>query len=76
MAEAPKLKRIQSFTATFLTQRASIVKMITDDQLYSLAIFLGSAAMFLIVLYHFLEVNSDDHKAEEQPKVVAGKVKA
>ncbi|KAI8936373.1 hypothetical protein NX059_006785 [Plenodomus lindquistii] len=50
--------------------------MITDSQLYSLAIFLGSAAMFLIVLYHFLEVNSDDHKAEQQPKVVAGKVKA
>ncbi|CBX92707.1 hypothetical protein LEMA_P054130.1 [Plenodomus lingam JN3] len=50
--------------------------MITDNQLYSLAIFLGSAAMFLIVLYHFLEVNSEDHKAEEQPKVAARKVKA
>ena len=34
--------------------------MITDNQLYTLAIFLGSAAMLLIVLYHFLEVNSDD----------------
>ncbi|KAG9781351.1 hypothetical protein ABEF93_000055 [Exophiala dermatitidis] len=34
--------------------------MITDDQLYSLAIFLGAAAMLLIVLYHFLEVNSQD----------------
>ncbi|KAF2431077.1 hypothetical protein EJ08DRAFT_198011 [Tothia fuscella] len=32
--------------------------MITDDQLYSLAIFLGSASMLLIVLYHFLEVNA------------------
>ncbi|OAP57223.1 hypothetical protein AYL99_07961 [Fonsecaea erecta] len=32
--------------------------MITDAQLYSLAIFLGSAAMLLIVLYHFLEVNA------------------
>ncbi|RYO63255.1 hypothetical protein AA0113_g6251 [Alternaria arborescens] len=50
--------------------------MITDSQLYSLAIFLGSAAMLLIVLYHFLEVNSDDHKVEEKPKAAAGKIKA
>ncbi|KEF54202.1 uncharacterized protein A1O9_09998 [Exophiala aquamarina CBS 119918] len=34
--------------------------MISDNQLYSLAIFLGSAAMLMIVLYHFLEVNSQD----------------
>ena len=34
--------------------------MITDNQLYTLAIFLGSAAMLMIVLYHFLEVNSSD----------------
>jgi oligosaccharyl transferase complex subunit OST4 len=33
--------------------------MITDAQLYSLALFLGSASMLLIVLYHFLEVNKD-----------------
>ncbi|CAG5157058.1 uncharacterized protein ALTATR162_LOCUS4851 [Alternaria atra] len=57
-------------------RRAVALKMITDSQLYSLAIFLGSAAMLLIVLYHFLEVNSDDHKVEEKPKAAAGKVKA
>jgi oligosaccharyl transferase complex subunit OST4 len=34
--------------------------MITDEQLYSLALFLGAAAMLLIVLYHFLEVNATD----------------
>lgn len=34
--------------------------MITDDQLYSLALFLGFASMLLIVLYHFLEVNAKD----------------
>ncbi|KAH8907062.1 hypothetical protein BR93DRAFT_927919 [Coniochaeta sp. PMI_546] len=34
--------------------------MISDDDLYRLAIFLGSAAMILIVLYHFLEVNTKD----------------
>ena len=32
--------------------------MISDDDLYRLAIFLGSVAMILIVLYHFLEVNT------------------
>jgi hypothetical protein len=52
------------------------VTMISDSQLYSLAIFLGSAAMILIVLYHFLEVNSEEHVAAEKPKVVAGKVKS
>jgi oligosaccharyl transferase complex subunit OST4 len=34
--------------------------MISDDGLYRLAIFFGSAAMLLIILYHFLEVNSVD----------------
>ena len=36
--------------------------MITDASLYSLAVFLGSAAMLLIVLYHFLEINAQDDK--------------
>jgi oligosaccharyl transferase complex subunit OST4 len=50
--------------------------MITDNQLYSLAIFLGSAAMLLIVLYHFLEVNSEDHIAAQKPKVAAAKARS
>lgn len=37
--------------------------MITDDQLYNLAVFLGIAAMVLIVVYHFLEVNAVDAPA-------------
>jgi len=37
--------------------------MISDSDLYSLAIFLGSAAMLLIILYHYLEVNAIDDKA-------------
>lgn len=37
--------------------------MITDDQLYNLAIFLGVSAMILIVVYHFLEVNAADETA-------------
>jgi oligosaccharyl transferase complex subunit OST4 len=32
--------------------------MISDSTLYSLSIFLGSLAMLLIILYHFLEVNA------------------
>ncbi len=45
--------------------------MISDDDLYRLAIFLGSAAMILIVLYHFLEVNTK----EDDNVVVATKEK-
>ncbi|KAI1136709.1 Oligosaccaryltransferase-domain-containing protein [Hypoxylon sp. FL0543] len=37
--------------------------MISDDDLYSLAVFLGSIAMVLIVLYHFFEVNSSEDSA-------------
>lgn len=40
--------------------------MITDDELYRLAIFLGSAAMLLVVLYHFLEVNARNKESTEQ----------
>lgn len=36
------------------------VTMISDDDLYRLAIFLGSLSMLLIVLYHFLEINAKD----------------
>jgi oligosaccharyl transferase complex subunit OST4 len=32
--------------------------MISDNDLYRLAIFLGTTAMVLIVAYHFLEVNA------------------
>lgn len=37
--------------------------MISDGDLYRLAIFLGSAAMLLIVVYHFLEVNTKQEPA-------------
>ncbi|KAF2162716.1 hypothetical protein M409DRAFT_26953 [Zasmidium cellare ATCC 36951] len=43
-------------------------KMISDASLYSLAVFLGAAAMLMIVLYHFLEVNSDEHQANTPTK--------
>ncbi|PGH09729.1 hypothetical protein GX51_00409 [Blastomyces parvus] len=41
--------------------------MISDAQLYQLAIFLGSCAMLLIVLYHYLEVNAKDLYAASSP---------
>ncbi|KAL9597925.1 MAG: hypothetical protein Q9219_004815 [cf. Caloplaca sp. 3 TL-2023] len=34
--------------------------MISDNDLYSLAVFLGCLSMLLIILYHFLEVNAQD----------------
>ncbi|KNG89572.1 hypothetical protein ANOM_003171 [Aspergillus nomiae NRRL 13137] len=38
--------------------------MISDDDLHRLAVFLGSCAMMMIVLYHFLEVNAKDTGVE------------
>ncbi|KAJ6183762.1 hypothetical protein N7519_005063 [Penicillium mononematosum] len=38
--------------------------MISDDDLYRLAIFLGSCAMMMIVLYHFLDVNASEEEPE------------
>jgi hypothetical protein len=41
--------------------------MISDSSLYTLAIFLGSAAMLMIVLYHFLEVNARGDDSHPSP---------
>ncbi|KAH8433397.1 dolichyl-diphosphooligosaccharide--protein glycosyltransferase subunit 4 [Aspergillus melleus] len=49
--------------------------MISDDDLHRLAVFLGSCAMMMIVLYHFLEVNSKDDALDagaEKGKKVTG----
>jgi oligosaccharyl transferase complex subunit OST4 len=40
--------------------------MISDDELYRLAIFLGITAVVLIVLYHFLEINSSSDQKPEK----------
>lgn len=40
--------------------------MISDNDLYRLAIFLGSAACVLIVFYHFIEVNSQDSAPQQK----------
>jgi oligosaccharyl transferase complex subunit OST4 len=50
--------------------------MISDSQLYSLALFLGGASMILIVLYHFLEVNAKDEEPSKADGSSAGKAKA
>ncbi|KAM0815078.1 putative Oligosaccaryltransferase-domain-containing protein [Seiridium cardinale] len=48
------------------TKSSRQLTMISDDDLYRLAIFLGSIAMVLIVLYHFFEVNSSDSALAEK----------
>lgn len=40
--------------------------MISDADLYRLAIFLGSCSMMMVVLYHFLEVNAQDDEPDTQ----------
>ncbi|KAK0635139.1 Oligosaccaryltransferase-domain-containing protein [Bombardia bombarda] len=46
--------------------------MISDDELYRLAVFLGSAAMILIVVYHFFDVNArTDETVKEKTAVKA-----
>lgn len=47
--------------------------MITDNELYRIAIVLGSAAMILIVLYHFLEVNAREEKPVSEKSAVGAK---
>lgn len=44
--------------------------MISDNDLYRLAIFLGSCAMMMIVLYHFLDVNARDDEETTVTKPV------
>ncbi|KAI1051658.1 hypothetical protein LB506_003555, partial [Fusarium annulatum] len=43
---------------SFLFITSITANMISDNDLYRLAIFFGTTAMILIVLYHFLEVNA------------------
>lgn len=50
--------------------------MITDNELYQIAIFLGSASMGLIVLYHYLEVNAKDQSGLSPLKAKQAKAAA
>jgi len=43
--------------------------MISDTDLYTLALFLGSTSMALIVGYHYLEANADPEPATQSPVV-------
>jgi oligosaccharyl transferase complex subunit OST4 len=49
--------------------------MISDAQLYSLAVFLGSAAVLLIVLYHFLEINAKDLSKQRKADALPAKAR-
>jgi oligosaccharyl transferase complex subunit OST4 len=50
----------KTLVGPYHTIAAAAATMISDDDLYRLAIFLGSAAMLLIILYHFLETNAKE----------------
>ena len=43
------------------------LNMISDDDLYRLAVVLGSAAMVLIVVYHFVEINFGPKAQDKAP---------
>lgn len=47
--------------------------MISDGDLYSLAVVLGSASMLLIVAYHYFEVNASENTSEEPLKSTSEK---
>lgn len=49
--------------------------MISDAELYRLAIFLGSAAMVLIILYSFFEVNSKESERDTVNEKTPAKTK-
>lgn len=42
--------------------------MISDNDLYRLAVFLGAIAMLLIVFYHFLEINTKEGEQPDEKK--------
>ncbi|EPE06265.1 hypothetical protein F503_02393 [Ophiostoma piceae UAMH 11346] len=55
------LELADAFSSTLLDLPPyPVATMITDNQLYNLAVFLGISAMLLIVVYTFLEVNAID----------------
>ncbi|KAL8635008.1 MAG: hypothetical protein Q9228_007458 [Teloschistes exilis] len=56
--------------------------MISDNDLYTLAVFLGCLSMLLIIVYHFLEVNAIEEdtsstttKFEGQSRIGKGELK-
>ncbi|KAI4108845.1 MAG: hypothetical protein L6R37_000844 [Teloschistes peruensis] len=56
--------------------------MISDNDLYTLAVFLGCLSMLLIIVYHFLEVNAIEEdtsstttKTEGQSRTGKGELK-
>lgn len=46
--------------------------MISDADLYSIAIFLGCASVIFIVLYHFIEVNANKVLHSEKETAAQG----
>lgn len=41
---------------------SSVATMISDGELYNIALLLGATSMVLIVVYHYVEVNAADRE--------------
>jgi oligosaccharyl transferase complex subunit OST4 len=46
-------------------RQEAAIRMISDDELYRIAVFLGCSSMVLIVLYHFIDLNAKQDEKEE-----------
>lgn len=62
-ADPSPLSVLVRYPAEFRTKFKSntdqhVATMISDRDLFSIAIFLGGASMMLVVLYHFLEASA------------------
>ncbi|TDZ23347.1 hypothetical protein Cob_v003811 [Colletotrichum orbiculare MAFF 240422] len=62
------------FESPLNSPRRRLPAMISDNDLYRLAIFLGSAAMVLIIVYHYVEVNSKENEKVQQKYAQPAKV--
>ncbi|KAL8335465.1 hypothetical protein RB598_009581 [Gaeumannomyces tritici] len=60
--DTPHCKSVRTDITPSAAQRPS------DNELYQIAIVLGSAAMVLIVVYHFLEVNTLESEPADAKK--------
>ncbi|EGS23855.1 uncharacterized protein CTHT_0005630 [Thermochaetoides thermophila DSM 1495] len=62
-----------AYQTVSLSATTNKLEMITDGELYRLAIFLGSAAMILIILYHFFEINANEDEGKAVQEKAADK---
>ncbi|KAK3345170.1 Oligosaccaryltransferase-domain-containing protein [Neurospora tetraspora] len=83
VAVRPRCESQQVYSHLYSTERTPDTDflcandtMISDAELYRLAIVLGCSAMVLIVLHHFLETNAEDLETDVVKEKKAAKVAA